>query len=523
VITLKSILRGFEIASGLKINFHKSKLAGINVLKSNLDFYAKTLNCGQMGVPFNYLSLEVGGNPRKKKFWEPVLNKLKSRLSVWKGRFLSMAGRVCLIKFVLSAVPLYYLSLFKAPDVVCKSIIGIQRRFLWGWGKFKSSISWISWKELCKSKEEGGLGIRDIRKFNFALMAKWKWRYISNEKGRWKEMLESKYGMELNNGLVPMKYQSWWWRDFMSICREGGGEGWFQKEVGWKIGSGDKIRFWEDVWVGNSKLKTLFPRLFSLSLNQGHKVEEVGGWEGSMWRWTLSWRRARFEWETVMESELGDIISRVVVMKDENDALVWSSEANGCFTVSFAYECLGKTDRGPQIEAFRYLWKAKTFPNVMLTSWRVLLNRIPTRLCLRRRGVLLDTTECALCKTNEKLCQHLFLECKVACSVWSMFFRWIGVLFVKHNDVRVHFESFNLTQGSNKQNLIWKGVWATIVWCLWEQRNEVVFNQGVVDEEEVFQKAQLKSWLWLKHNRVNFNYSLSDWVLNPMVCISSYK
>jgi len=162
VITLKSILRGFEIASILKINFHKSKLTGINVLKSNLDCYAKTLNCGQMGVPFNYLGLEVGGNPRKKKFWEPVLNKLKSRLSVWKGRFLSMAGRLCLIKFVLSVVPLYYLSLFKAPDVVCKSIIGIQRRFLWGWGKDKSSISWISWKELCKSKEEGGLGIRDI-------------------------------------------------------------------------------------------------------------------------------------------------------------------------------------------------------------------------------------------------------------------------------------------------------------------------------------------------------------------------
>jgi len=66
-----------------------------------------------------------------------------------------------------------------------------------------------------------------------------------------------------------------------SICREGGGDGWLQDEVGWKIGSGDKIRF----WVGNSKLKTLFPRLFSLSLNQGHKVEEVGGWEGSVWVW----------------------------------------------------------------------------------------------------------------------------------------------------------------------------------------------------------------------------------------------
>ena len=199
-----------------------------------------------------------------------------------------MAGRLCLIKSVISGVPLYYLSLFKAPDVFCKSIISIQRRFLWGWGKEKMSISGISWKDLCKSKEEGGLGIRDIRKFNYAQMAKWKWRYISNEKGRWKEVLDSKYGLELDNGLVPVKYQSWWWRDLTSICREGGGEWWFQDEVEWKIGSGDKIRFWEDMWVGNSKLKTLFSRLFSLSLNQGHKVEEVGGWEGSMWRWTLS-------------------------------------------------------------------------------------------------------------------------------------------------------------------------------------------------------------------------------------------
>jgi len=189
---------------------------------------------------------------------------------------------------------------------------------------------------------------------------------------------------------LPVKYQSWWWRDLTRICREGGGDGWFQDEVGWKIGSGDKIRFWEDVWVGNSKLKTLFPRLFSLSLNQGHKVEEVGGWEGSEWRWTLSWRRGRFEWETLMEAELDVLISRVKVMKDEKDPLLWSSEAPGCFTVSSTYKCLVKTVRGPQIEVFKYLWKAKTFPNVMFTAWRMLLNRIPTRSCLRRRGVLLD-------------------------------------------------------------------------------------------------------------------------------------
>ena len=210
VLTLKAILRGFELASGLKINFHKSKLVGINVPRNNVVCYTKTLNCAQMGIPFTYLGLEVGGNPRKKIFWEPVLNKLKSRLNVWKGRFLSMAGRICLIKSVITAIPLYYMSLFRALEVVCKSIISIQRRFLWGWGKEKRPISWISWKTLCKSREEGGLGLRDIRKFYVALLAKWKWHCISNEKGRWKECLESKYGSELEIPQTSAKLQSWW-------------------------------------------------------------------------------------------------------------------------------------------------------------------------------------------------------------------------------------------------------------------------------------------------------------------------
>jgi len=117
------------------------------------------------------------------------------------------------------------------------------------------------------------LGIRDIRKFNYALLAKWKWRSISDDKGRWKEILDSKYGLNPRCPHISVKYQSWWWRDILKVCREGGGEGWFQEQVGWKIGSGGKIRFWEDVWVGNLNLKTLFPRLFSLSLNQGQKVE----------------------------------------------------------------------------------------------------------------------------------------------------------------------------------------------------------------------------------------------------------
>ena len=224
-----------------------------------------------------------------------------------------------------------------------------------------------------------------------------------------------------------------------------------------------------------------------------------------------------------MESELDNHISRVNFRKDEDDTQVWRSDESGCFSVKSAYECLAKHERGPQKEEFINLWKAKTFPNVLFTAWRPLLGRLPTRLCLSRRGIVMNSTMCALCLAEEESCQHLFMECKHAQGVWNRCLRWISILFVQHNDIATHFVGFSLTTCSQKQNMVWRGMWTTIVRSLWDHINNVVFNGGVVDEEEVFHEAQLKSWLWLKHKGNNFSYSFSDWLLNPWTCISSYK
>jgi len=48
-------------------------------------------------------------------------------------------------------------------------------------------------------------------------------------------------------------------------------------KIGWKIGARDKARFWEDSWVGSNNLKTVFPKLYSISLDLRQEVGEVGG------------------------------------------------------------------------------------------------------------------------------------------------------------------------------------------------------------------------------------------------------
>jgi hypothetical protein len=130
--TLKALLRGFELASGLKINFHKSSLLGINVTSEFMDMACNFLNCAQGRLPFMYLGLPVGGNSARAITWDPLLEKISKKLFSWGNRYLSLGGRIILLNSVLNAVPIFYLSFFKMPACVAKKIVRIQRKFLWG-------------------------------------------------------------------------------------------------------------------------------------------------------------------------------------------------------------------------------------------------------------------------------------------------------------------------------------------------------------------------------------------------------
>jgi len=517
IFTIKTILRVFELASGLKVNFHKSKLAGIKVERNSLELYARTLNCGVMQIPFKYLGMQVGGNPRRRQFWEPVMDKVEARLSAWNGKCLSLAGRVCLVKSVLTSIPLFYLSFFKAPHAVCHKISSIQRGFLWTGGDDQKHISWVSWENVCKPKEEGGLGIKDIRMFNCALLAKWKWRMLSEEKGKWKDILLSKY----SPGTVSnSKTLSWWWKDLSKASEEGEEEGWFPKHVAWKVGSGDKVRFWEDTWVENKRLKTLFPRLFSVSLDQRKTMVEVGSWEDSDWNWWLRWRRARFSWKSVMEGDLLNLITGKTLSKEAKDTLVWSGDQNGAFSVKSAYLNLRHQHVGSSNEIFSLLWEAKAMPKALVTAWRILLGRLPTYDNLIRRGLVVTSSSCVFCNVSEESTQHIFLDCALAQSVWSLCFRWIGIFSVQHKDILVHFESFQLPHFTVSQNQIWKGIWVAIVRCIWDQRNLIVLKQGVVDADEIVHLAQLAAWLRLKHGP---SLSTSPSRIGFLIRVSAYK
>lgn len=122
---IKAIMRKFELISGLKVNYRKSKLCGVNDENGDLMLMAGVLNCKVESMPFKYLSVPVGSNPRRLATWKPVLENIDKRLSAWKSRFLSLGGRVILINSVLSSIPVYFFSIYKAPKMV-KDLIKLQ-------------------------------------------------------------------------------------------------------------------------------------------------------------------------------------------------------------------------------------------------------------------------------------------------------------------------------------------------------------------------------------------------------------
>ena len=70
---------------------------------------------------------------------------------------------------------------FKLPIGLCEELEGLIRRFWWGQRGDRRKIHWVRWEELCKPKDEGGMGFKDIALFNDALLAKQAWRLFQNK------------------------------------------------------------------------------------------------------------------------------------------------------------------------------------------------------------------------------------------------------------------------------------------------------------------------------------------------------
>lgn len=101
-----------------------------------------------------------------KKFYEPVIEKLSSRLDSWKAHLLSKGGCLTLIKATLAAMPNYFISLFAVSTSVTNEMESMFRRLLWHDELEHYKYHLVDWNTCCNPISLGGLGIGRIRIHN---------------------------------------------------------------------------------------------------------------------------------------------------------------------------------------------------------------------------------------------------------------------------------------------------------------------------------------------------------------------
>jgi hypothetical protein len=532
--TIKTILRSFEMVSGLKVNFFKSKLYGINIEENFLRASSSFLHCAVESIPFRFLGIPVGANPRRRATWIPIIESMRNRLNTWKGRNLSIGGRVTLINSVLSSLPLYFFSFYKAPSCVIKELVTIQRNFLWGGGSVEKKMCWVSWDRICQPKTRGGLGIKNLEFFNSSLLCKWKWRCFNDKEAPWHELLIFRYGAFAENflygeGKERLKKSSIWWRDLWSLGGENDG-GWFVNNISSVLGNGKEIGFWKEKWIGTATLKSLYPDLYLKSSLQNGNVSMLGSMAHNAWVWRLDWNEPLSEVEEALQQELLNILFPFQPNPDAEDRHRWIPSSNGVFSVKCAY--LDLINRSAMVNlddsvvrSLELMWKNNVPSKISIFGWRLLLEKLPTREALFDKGIIINNNEkcCVFCSNNDESIFHVFIQCNFTTTVWHKILNWMGLNFFNSISVQQHFISFEelIKSKANKVTKRYRHIiWLATTWCIWRWRNNIIFRHDRVNFSSLVDQIIYMSWFWFSaRSRSNVVISFDSWLINPLDCL----
>ena len=170
---IMQVLQVFQSGTGQLLSPAKCSI----LMRQSLDNLMKeqirsTLGVERIEFEAKYLGLPTPDGRQKKERFQPVKEKLAKRITSWSEKYLSLGAKEVLIKSVAQAIPTYMMSVFQLSASLCEDLERTIRKYWWGEDGDQRRTHWLAWEKFTRCKGRGGLGFRDLKIFNQALLAR---------------------------------------------------------------------------------------------------------------------------------------------------------------------------------------------------------------------------------------------------------------------------------------------------------------------------------------------------------------
>ncbi|KAJ9560897.1 hypothetical protein OSB04_006057 [Centaurea solstitialis] len=135
--------------------------------------------------------------------------------------------------------------------------------------------------------------------------------------------------------------------------------------------------------------------------------------DGRCWSWRRTIRDGR---EANEFKQLTEVIGDASLTNNP-DKWVWDLTSNGSLRSLVEKAFLGVGDKETS-------WNSKVPSKADIFMWRVMLDKLPTRDNLIKKGMDIDSTLCSVCKMDNESMQHVLFDCINVVEVWRFVEKW---------------------------------------------------------------------------------------------------
>ncbi|XP_019423006.1 PREDICTED: uncharacterized protein LOC109332480 [Lupinus angustifolius] len=371
---LQNLNRDYAHSSGQHINISKCKFYTGNVSARKIATLTSFLGFSAGSFPFNYLGVPIFKGRPKRIHLQPIADRILDKLGSWKGKLLSIMGRVELVRSVIQSMLMFSFQIYKWPSQIMGLVDNSIRNFIWSGDIRVRKLVTVAWHKVCSPLQEGGLGLRSIKLLNKAALLKLSWEMRSS-KQEWASFCRKRFGC--SNSPTERYYRSSIWPGIKDNWALAG------SNSIWLVGDGNQVSFWKDNWMG------------------------------SLWRLPA-----------VLVRFAPALVAKIASYNRDDgcDNLVWQHTSDGVLSLKASHKALSVPS--PNLSWCKLIWARCIPPSKSFLIWRILHRKMPTYDNLQSRGCMLAST-CSLCYFATEDSNHLFLTCCFARSIWN----WVMTVF----------------------------------------------------------------------------------------------